>query len=59
VYDKAAHRGMFIALALEHAWYNGLLNRLADYNCFVQGYADDVVILIGGNFLSTISSPGK
>jgi hypothetical protein len=35
---------------------NGLLNRLADYNCFVQGYTDDVVILIGGHFLSTTSN---
>jgi hypothetical protein len=31
-----------------------LLNRLGSCNCFVQGFADDVVILISGKFLSTI-----
>jgi hypothetical protein len=33
---------------------NSLLNRLGNCNCFVQGFADDVVILISGKFLSTI-----
>jgi hypothetical protein len=33
---------------------NSLLNRLGNCNCFVQGFADDVVILIRGKFLSTI-----
>jgi hypothetical protein len=33
---------------------DSLLNRLGDCNCFVQGFADDVVILISGKFLSTI-----
>jgi hypothetical protein len=31
-----------------------LLNRLGSCNCFVQGFADDVVVLISGKFLSTI-----
>jgi hypothetical protein len=33
---------------------DSLLNRLGNCNCFVQGFADDVVILISGKFLSTI-----
>jgi hypothetical protein len=30
-----------------------LMNWLGNCNCFVQGFADDVVILISGKFLST------
>jgi hypothetical protein len=33
---------------------DSLLNRLGNWNCFVQSFADDVVILIGGKFFSTI-----
>jgi hypothetical protein len=33
---------------------DSLLNRLGNCNCFVQGFANDVVILISGKFLSTI-----
>jgi hypothetical protein len=33
---------------------DSLLNPLGNYNCFVQGFADDVVIFISGKFLSTI-----
>jgi hypothetical protein len=33
---------------------DSLLNRLKNCNCFVQGFADDVVILISGKFLSSI-----
>jgi hypothetical protein len=33
---------------------DSLLNRLGNCNCLVQGFADDVVILISGKFLSTI-----
>jgi hypothetical protein len=33
---------------------DSLLNRLRNCNCFVKGFADDVVILISGKFLSTI-----
>jgi hypothetical protein len=33
---------------------DSLLNRLGNCNCFVQGFADDVVILISRKFLSTI-----
>jgi hypothetical protein len=31
-----------------------MLNWLRNCNCFLQGFADDVVILISGKFLSTI-----
>jgi hypothetical protein len=31
-----------------------LLNRMENFNCFVQGFADDIVILISGKFFSTI-----
>jgi hypothetical protein len=34
---------------------DSLVNWLGNCNCFVQGFADDVVILIIGKFLSTIS----
>jgi hypothetical protein len=53
VYDKDVHRET--STLLWNMVANGLLNRLVDYNCSVQGYADDVMILIGGKFLSTIS----
>jgi hypothetical protein len=33
---------------------DSLLNWLGNCNCFVQGFADDVVILISGKFVSTI-----
>jgi hypothetical protein len=33
---------------------DSLLNWLENCNCFVQGFADDVVILSSGKFLSTI-----
>jgi hypothetical protein len=33
---------------------DSLLNRLGNCNCFLQGFADDVVILVSGKFLSTI-----
>jgi hypothetical protein len=33
---------------------DSLLNRLWNCKCFVQGFADDVDILISGKFLSTI-----
>jgi hypothetical protein len=33
---------------------DSLLNWLGNCNCFVQGFADDVVILISGKFLSII-----
>jgi hypothetical protein len=31
-----------------------MLNWLGNCNCFVQGFADDVIILISGKFFSTI-----
>jgi hypothetical protein len=31
-----------------------MLNWLGNCNCFVQDFADDVVILVSGKFLSTI-----
>jgi hypothetical protein len=43
--------------ALKYTWNmvaKSLLNQLGNCNCFVQGFADDVVILISGKFLSTI-----
>jgi hypothetical protein len=33
---------------------DSLLNRLGNCNCFVQSFAEDVVILISGKFLSII-----
>jgi hypothetical protein len=33
---------------------DSLLNQLGNCNCFVQGFADDIVILINGKFLSTM-----
>jgi retron-type reverse transcriptase len=33
---------------------DSLLNWLGNCNCFVQDFADDVVILISGKFLTTI-----
>jgi hypothetical protein len=33
---------------------DSLLNRLGSCNCLVQGFTDDVVILMRGKFLSTI-----
>jgi hypothetical protein len=33
---------------------DSLVNRLGNCNCFVQGFADDIVILISRKFLSTI-----
>jgi hypothetical protein len=33
---------------------NMVADSLGNCNCFVQGFADDVVILISGKFLSTI-----
>jgi hypothetical protein len=51
--QRGCPKGCTIALTLE---YGGccLLNRLGICNCLVQGFADDVVILISGKFLSTI-----
>jgi hypothetical protein len=47
------HRGVLSPL-LWNMVADSLLNRLGNCNCFVQGFADDVVILISGKFLSTI-----
>jgi hypothetical protein len=33
---------------------DSLLNRLGNCNCFVQSFADDVVILISEKFFSTV-----
>jgi hypothetical protein len=33
---------------------NSLLNQLGNYNCLLQGFANYVIILISGKFLSTV-----
>jgi hypothetical protein len=43
------HKGVYY-----RPYSDSLLNRLKNCNCFVHGFADDVVILISGKFLSTI-----
>jgi hypothetical protein len=54
----SVRRGCPLACVLSPLLWNmvadSLLNRLENCNCFVQGFADDVVILISWKFLSTI-----
>jgi Reverse transcriptase (RNA-dependent DNA polymerase) len=54
VCDVVVHRGCVLSPLLWNMVTDSLLNRLGNCNCFVQGFADDVVILIKGKFLSTI-----
>jgi hypothetical protein len=52
-FDGCAQGGVLSPL-LWNMVADSLLNRLGNSNCFVQGFANDVVILISGEFLSTI-----
>jgi hypothetical protein len=46
--------GGMLSLLLWNMTADSLLNRLVNCNCFVQGVADDVVILISEKLFSTI-----
>jgi hypothetical protein len=51
---RGCPQGVVLSLLLWNMVADSLLNWLGNCNCFVQGLADDVVILISGKFLSTI-----
>jgi hypothetical protein len=46
--------GVILSPSLRNMVADSLLNRLGNCNCFVQGFTDDVLILMSGKFLSTI-----
>jgi hypothetical protein len=52
--SRGCSQGGVLSPLLWNMVTDSLLNQLGNCNCFVQGFADDVVILSSRKFLSTI-----